>query len=272
MLKGRVLVIAGSDSGGGAGIQADIKTITCLGGFAMTAITALTAQNTLGVQGILPVPPDFIRQQIDSVWNDLGVDAVKIGMLGDMSVIATVADALDAHDPDRVVPLVLDPVMVAKGGDVLLPAAARQALADRLVGRAHIVTPNLPEATALTQMVITNLDQRRQAARALMARGAAAVLMKGGHADGDDMVDMLITRDGEYLYTSQRRLTRHTHGTGCTMASAIAVSLAQGLAVPDAVRRAHAYVQLAIAHAPGFGAGHGPLCHAAADHFDEVAA
>ena len=260
-MKGRVLVIAGSDSGGGAGIQADIKTITCMGGFAMTAIAALTAQNTLGVQGILPVPPDFVRLQIDTVMNDLGADAIKIGMLGDLAVIETVAEAIKFWRQKGPLPVVLDPVMIAKGGDRLLPDHARQALIDHLVPLATVITPNLPEAAALTGLMVKTPDDRRMAARALMACGAQAVLMKGGHDAGDHLIDLLITPDGESIFEGRRYHTRHTHGTGCTMSSAIAAGLAQAISLDQAVGNAHAFVAQAIATAPGFGQGHGPLNH-----------
>lgn len=261
MIHGRVLVIAGSDSGGGAGIQADIKTITCLGGYAMTAITALTAQNTLGVQGIMPVAPSFVRRQIDSVWGDIGVDAVKIGMLGDIDVIDAVAEALLHWNPNRQVPVVLDPVMVAKGGDALLAASARQVLADKLLPLADLVTPNLPEAETLTGLVCLDLTARQEAAAALMARGAGAVLMKGGHDQGRALVDILVTKDKILRYEAVRQDTPHTHGTGCSMASAIAAGLAQKLTLDQAVERAHNFIAMAISHAPGFGRGHGPLAH-----------
>ena len=258
-MKGRVLVVAGSDSGGGAGIQADIKAITALGAYAATAITALTAQNTLGVQGVLPVPPAFLRRQVESVLTDLGADAVKIGMLGDAGTVALVAGLLEEFAPG--VPLVLDPVMVAKGGARLLDEDAVDALRRRLMPLAALVAPNVPEAEALTGLDIADLDAMRRAADALLAQGAAAVLLKGGHLPGAVVRDVLAGPDGAEVLERPRLETRHTHGTGCTLASAVAAGVAQGMALRDAVGRARDYVQAAIAAAPGFGAGHGPLDH-----------
>jgi hydroxymethylpyrimidine/phosphomethylpyrimidine kinase len=259
-MLGRVLIVAGSDSGGGAGIQADIKTVTALGGFAMTALTALTAQNTLGVFGVHPVPLDFIRQQIEVVMTDIGADAIKTGMLGDSATIDTVCEALAAFAPR--VPLVLDPVMVAKGGHHLLASEAVATMRRRLLPLAAVITPNLPEAEALSGMAIGSVSDMRVAARALLALGVPAVLLKGGHLPGETLVDLLATADGVEEFAAPRIETRHTHGTGCTTASAVAAGLAQGMALRDAVVRARAYVRAAIASAPGFGAGHGPLNHA----------
>jgi hydroxymethylpyrimidine/phosphomethylpyrimidine kinase len=259
-MKGRVLVIAGSDSGGGAGIQADIKTITALGAFAATAITALTAQNTLGVHGVMAIPPAFIRQQIEVVVTDIGADVIKIGMLGDSDTIETVCDALVAFAPN--VPVVLDPVMVAKGGQSLLASQAVDVLRRRLLPMAALITPNLPEAEALTGLTIRTEAEMRIAAASLLAQGVPAVLLKGGHLEADTVVDLLATSAGIEAFAAPRIKTRHTHGTGCTTASAIAAGLAQGLSLRDAVVRARAYVRAAIAAAPGFGQGHGPLNHA----------
>ena len=258
-MRGRVLIVAGSDSGGGAGIQADIKTVTALGGFAMTALTALTAQNTLGVHAVHPVPPDFIARQMEVVLSDLGADVVKTGMLGDSAVIEAVCAALDRHAPG--VPVVVDPVMVAKGGHSLLAAEAVDTLRRRLLPRAAVLTPNLPEAEALAGMAIASVAEMRVAAAALLALGVPAVLLKGGHLPGDELVDLLATPEGIEAFSSPRIPTRHTHGTGCTTASAVAAGLAQGMTLRDAVIRARAYVRAAIASAPGFGAGHGPLDH-----------
>src|SRR4051794_1486918 len=259
-MKGRVLIIAGSDSGGGAGIQADIKTVTMLDGFAATAITALTAQNTLGVFGILPIPPEFIRQQIDIVLDDIGADAIKTGMLHDAAVIETVAAALVERAPQ--VPLVLDPVMVAKGGAPLIEAAAIDALKDLLAPRAAVLTPNLPEAEILAGCRIESVTAMHKVADMLLALGCRAVLLKGGHLAGDTLHDVLATEAGHRTWSHARIESRHTHGTGCTLASAIAAGLAQGLAVEAAVDRARNYVRDAIATAPGIGQGHGPLDHA----------
>jgi hydroxymethylpyrimidine/phosphomethylpyrimidine kinase len=259
-MKGRVLIVAGSDSGGGAGIQADIKTVTMLGAFAATAITALTAQNTEGVFGVLPIDPAFIRQQMEVVLDDIGADAVKTGMLHDEGVIDTVASVLEARAAS--VPLVLDPVMVAKGGAPLIEMSAIDALKRRLIPHAAVLTPNLPEAEILCGQAIDDVAAMREAALQLLALGCRAVLLKGGHLAGDTVHDLLATASGIREWQSPRIDSRHTHGTGCTLASAIAAGLAQGMAVEPAVGRARDYVQRAIASAPGFGRGHGPLDHA----------
>ncbi|CCQ73324.1 bifunctional hydroxymethylpyrimidine kinase/phosphomethylpyrimidine kinase [Magnetospira sp. QH-2] len=259
-MTGRVLIVAGSDSGGGAGIQADLKTVTCLGGYAATAITALTAQNTLGVTGIFDVPPDFIARQMIAVLDDIGADCIKIGMLHRPEVIETVVSVLDSHAPDA--PIVVDPVMIAKGGASLLEDSAVSSLKAMLVSRATVLTPNVPEAEVLTDSSIVDADSAEHAGKLLCAMGAQAVLMKGGHMTGETVVDRLIEQ-GEMTrtFSGPRVETRHTHGTGCTMASAIATGLAQGLSVEDAVSRARIYVQRAIETAPGLGQGHGPLNH-----------
>jgi len=254
------LTIAGSDCSGGAGIQADIKTVTMLGAFAMTAVTALTAQNTEGVFGVLPIPPDFIRQQIEVVLDDIGADALKTGMLHDSAVIEIVAAVIAERAP--AVPLVVDPVMVAKGGAPLIEAGAIDALKRQLVSRAAVLTPNLPEAEILAGHAISDLAEMQQTATALLALGCRAVLLKGGHLPGDTVYDVLATASGLRVWDSPRIDSRHTHGTGCTLASAIAAGLAQGLAIEPAVERARFYVQRAIATAPGLGHGHGPLDHA----------
>ncbi|MFZ1414600.1 MAG: bifunctional hydroxymethylpyrimidine kinase/phosphomethylpyrimidine kinase [Defluviicoccus sp.] len=256
-MRGRVLIIAGSDPSGGAGIQADIKTVTALGGYAMSAITALTAQNTEGVFGVHEVPTAFIAQQMRLVLSDIGADCIKIGMLHSAEVIAAVADVLAADAGE--VPLVLDPVMVAKGGHVLLEPDAVASLKARLVGRARIVTPNLPEAAALAG----DGGDALSLARRVLALGPEAVLLKGGHGTGADVSDILVEAGAEpEIFVTPRLKTRHTHGTGCTLASAIATGLAQGLALRAAVARARAYVLEAIRTAPGYGKGHGPLNHA----------
>ncbi len=252
----RVLTIAGSDSGGGAGIEADIKTISALGGYACTAITAVTAQNTLGVFGVQPMPADFVKLSIETVVGDIGVDAIKLGMLANAGIITAVAGAIP-----RNVPLVLDPVMVATSGAVLLPDDAIAAMINLLLPLAAIVTPNLPEAAKLTGMVLENADDYAAAGRALLAMGAQAALIKGGHGAGDMLVDTLVCPSGVERFSHPRIDTKHTHGTGCTLASAIATGLAQGMNLRDATLRAEAYLQKAIAAAPGFGAGHGPVWH-----------
>ena len=260
-MKGRVLICAGSDSGGGAGIQADIKAVTCLGGFAMTAITALTAQNTEGVHDVYDVHEEFIAKQIELVLKDLGADCIKTGMLHSIPVIETVHKALAELAPDT--PLVVDPVMVAKGGHPLLEPQALDAMKRRMVARATVLTPNIPEAELLTARKIENRDDMLRVGEVLLKLGPKHVLMKGGHMDGDELVDILVSADAEPVeFRSERIDTVHTHGTGCTTASAIAAGLAQGLGMVEAVGRARDYVRKAILSAPGFGHGHGPLNHA----------
>ena len=252
----RVLIIAGSDSGGGAGLQADIKTVTALGGYAATAVTAVTVQNTLGVSAVHPIPLEIIEAQARAVLDDIGADAIKTGMLGDAATVELVARLLDGT-----IPAVVDPVMVAKGGASLLADAAVDAVRVLLVPRAALLTPNAPEAEALTGLTVASTDDLRRAGEALLAMGARAVLMKGGHVAGDRVIDVLMTPQGESSFEVERLETRHTHGTGCTLASACATGLAQGLPLEAAVARAWAYVQEAIAGAPGLGRGHGPLDH-----------
>jgi hydroxymethylpyrimidine/phosphomethylpyrimidine kinase len=255
---GRVLIIAGSDSGGGAGIQADIKTVTALGGYAATAVTAVTVQNTLGVTGVHPIPPAVVAAQARAVLDDIGADAIKTGMLGEAETVEAVAEVLEGGPQ---IPAVIDPVMVAKGGAALIGGRAVRVLKARLVPRAALLTPNAPEAEVLTGIAVASLDDQRRAAEALLEAGAKAVLMKGGHVPGERVIDLLVTPGGETAFEAERIDTRHTHGTGCTLASACAAALAQGLPLEAAVARAWAYVQEAIARAPGFGRGHGPLDH-----------
>jgi hydroxymethylpyrimidine/phosphomethylpyrimidine kinase len=255
--KGRVLIIAGSDSGGGAGIQADIKTVTMLGGYAATAITAVTVQNTLGVSAVHPIPTDIVVAQAQAVLDDIGADAIKTGMLGSAEIVEAVAGLLT----EAGVPAVIDPVMIAKGGAPLLADSALVAVRARLVPLAAVLTPNAPEAAALTGLLVETTDDLRRAADALLAMGARAVLMKGGHVPGETVTDLLITPAGETSFSGPRIETRHTHGTGCTLASAVAAGLAQGLSLETAVANAWAYVAEAIRRAPGFGAGAGPLDH-----------
>jgi len=256
--RGRVLAIAGSDPGGGAGVQADIKTITALGGYAASAITAVTVQDTHGVSDIHAVPPHVVAAQIRAVLTDIGADAIKTGMLGEAAVAEAVLETILAW-PD--IPLVVDPVMAATSGAPLLGEGAALPLR-RLIARAALVTPNAPEAEALTGIAIATTDDLRRAGEALLTAGVAAVLMKGGHVPGDSVIDILMTPSGETVFEGPRIATRHTHGTGCTLASACAVGLAQGLALEAATARARAYVAEAIRRAPGFGAGAGPLDHA----------
>ena len=258
-MKNRVLIIAGSDCGGGAGVQADIKTVTALGGYAMSAITAITVQNTLGVTAIHPIPEDIVRAQIEAVVSDLGADVWKIGMLGSVALTRAVARAYRGLGSGA--PLVLDPVMIAKGGAALLEADAVEVLRDELLPLAALITPNAPEAEALTGVSVTDAAGQAKAAARLLALGARAALVKGGHIAGETIHDVLVDADGVETFSSARIDTRATHGTGCTLASAIATGLAQGRTLKDAIVRARAYLRGAIVHAPGLGAGHGPLGH-----------
>lgn len=259
-MNGRVLIIAGSDSGGGAGIQADIKTVTVLRGYAATVVTALTAQNTLGVSDIHEVPVSFVEEQLRVTLEDIGADCIKTGMLHSKAVIDAVCDVIDERAEK--IPVVVDPVMVAKGGAALLEPSAAQALKARLILRAIVLTPNIPEAEVLTGRTISTVDDMRRAAAMLLTLGAKAVLVKGGHLDADPIIDVLVHEGGERLFVAPRIDTRHTHGTGCTLASAIATGLAQNIELETAVERAREYVRKAIETAPGIGAGHGPLNHA----------
>lgn len=259
-MKGRVLIVAGSDSGGGAGIQADIKTVTALGGYAATAITALTAQDTRDVHAVLGVEPGFIRQQMEVVLADIGADAIKLGMLHDASVIEVVCEVLESSA--RNIPVVADPVMVAKGGARLLSESAVQILRRRLLPLARIVTPNIPEAEVITDMTIDTPAAVRAAAEKILELGSDAVLLKGGHMAGETVTDTLVSAAGHRTLEHPRIDTTSTHGTGCTLASAIATGIAQGRELEAAVERAIDYVEKAIRSAPGFGSGHGPLDHA----------
>ncbi|WP_310497965.1 bifunctional hydroxymethylpyrimidine kinase/phosphomethylpyrimidine kinase [Sandarakinorhabdus sp.] len=254
----RILVIAGSDSGGGAGIQADIKTITCLGGHAMTAVTAVTVQNTLGVSAIHVIPPEIVAAQIRACLEDIGADAIKIGMLGSADTVRAVADAL----ADVRVPIVLDPVMIAKGGASLIEDEALFEMVERLLRIASVITPNTPELSLLTETEIADEADALLAAQELLNMGPRAVLAKGGHLPGERITDWLVTRGGSEAFTSARIDTRHTHGTGCTLAAALACGLGQGMTLPAAVAQARAFVAQGIAGAPGLGKGHGPLLFA----------
>lgn len=256
---GRVLIIAGSDSGGGAGIQADIKTVTALGGYAMTAVTAVTVQNTLGVSGYHEIPPDAVAAQIFAVIEDIGADVIKTGMLASVPIIEAVGGALRRVASD--IPRVVDPVMRAKGGHALLASDAAAALVGQLVRGAALITPNLPEAEALTGRRIKTIADMEAAVPALRHLGAEAVLLKGGHLEGDTVLDLLITAGDIARFEDRRIESTSTHGTGCTLASAIAAGLADKLPLEVAVARARAYVREAILNAPGLGAGHGPLGH-----------
>lgn len=255
----RILIIAGSDSGGGAGIQADIKAATMMGGHAMTAIAALTAQNTMGVEGVMPVPADFVLKQMDMVVTDIGVDAVKIGMIGAPDTAEAVAAYLQKLD--RRIPVVFDPVMIASSGAAL---ADQQTIAafQKLMASATLITPNAPELAVLADRPVETQDGLEEAAGALARQWDCHVLAKGGHIEGDLVRDLLVAPDGDLMAWQDVRIdTRHTHGTGCTLASAVATGLAQGRPIEEAVARARAYVRDAMRAAPGFGKGHGPLGH-----------
>jgi len=257
----RVLSIAGSDSGGGAGIQADLKTFSALGCFGMTAITALTAQNTCGVRAIHAVPAQMLRDQIDAVLEDMGVDAVKVGMLHSPDIVRTVAQAIDRHALPHVV---FDPVMVATSGARLIDDEAMAVLVGDMFPRATVITPNLDEAGLLVGKTLLGVQDMLPAAQALLARGARAVLLKGGHLPGDEVVDLLLTGAHTPLWMKAPRIpSANTHGTGCTLSSAMAAYLALGLALPDAVQQARAFVRAALQAGASVktGQGSGPLNH-----------
>ncbi len=257
--QGRVLIIAGSDSGGGAGIQADIKAVTMLGGYAMTAITAITLQDTKGVHGVWPVPLDGVLKQISLTLADIGADAIKTGMLGSAQLVEAVAEILS--EKAQLIPRVIDPVMVASSGDRLVDAKAVDAIRSELVPGARLVTPNAPEAEVLTGKTVETVDGQRRAAERLLELGANGALVKGGHIGGSKIFDVLQTTTGEWIFDSGRINTTSTHGTGCTLASAIAALLAQGRSVPEAVEEGREYLLGAIRNAKGFGKGHGPVHH-----------
>jgi hydroxymethylpyrimidine/phosphomethylpyrimidine kinase len=256
----RILVIAGSDSSAGAGIQADLKTAQAFGCYAQTAITAVTAQNTRGVRAVHLVPPEIVSEQIAAALSDIGADAIKIGMLGSAKVVKAVAAALRKHA--KKIPIVLDPVMVSTSGHSLLAANAVAAMTKELVPLATLVAPNIPEAKVLAHLKGTKRNDAEAAARKLIAMGAGAALIKGGHATRATIDDVMVWKSGVEVYAFPRIRTKHTHGTGCTLSTAIACGLAQGLSLPLAVGRAREYVQAAIETAPGLGRGHGPLSHA----------
>jgi len=255
----RLLAIAGSDSSGGAGIQADIKTATALGAYAMTAITAVTAQDTMGVHAVALMSPALVVSQIRACLDDIGADAIKIGMLGSADIADAVADTLRRHATG--IPLVLDPVLVSTSGTALVDEAGVKILRKRLIPLSTLVTPNIPEAEALTGIVCSDDAGIRRAGEKFLAMGAKAALIKGGHGRGENLVDTLITHEGREAFSFPRIDTPHTHGTGCTYATAIAVGLAEGRGLEDAVTRAVHYLRSAIETAPGLGRGHGPLNH-----------
>jgi hydroxymethylpyrimidine/phosphomethylpyrimidine kinase len=255
----RLLIIAGSDSSGGAGLQADIKTASAFGVYAMTAVTAVTVQDTKGVHAIHPVPPKVIAEQIAATLADIGADAIKIGMLGSATIVKTVADILEKCA--RKIPIVLDPVMASTSGTRFLAANAVTVLKSRLFPLAALVTPNIPETKALVGLASTRRTDVERAGGKLIALGAKAALIKGGHATRATVDDVLVWECGVEVYAYPRLKTRHTHGTGCTLSTAIACGLAQGLSLPLAVGRAREFVQHAIETAPGLGKGRGPLNH-----------
>ncbi|MBC7263823.1 MAG: bifunctional hydroxymethylpyrimidine kinase/phosphomethylpyrimidine kinase [Chloroflexi bacterium] len=259
----RAMTIAGSDSGGGAGLQADLKTFAALGVYGMSAVTAVTAQNTVGVQGVIELPADFVGLQIDSVVTDIGVDAVKTGMLANAEIIAVVAAKVREYNLPN---LVVDPVMIAKSGDPLLREDARQALVNLLIPLAKVLTPNLHEAQALTGMEIGSLEAMKEAARAIHRLGAQNVVVKGGHLPcSGESIDVLYDGHGFIEFTAPRIETRNTHGTGCTFASAIAAELAKGRSVQESVSAAKAYLTMTLRASANLhlGQGHGPLNHLA---------
>ncbi len=256
--RARALTVAGSDSGGGAGIQADLKTFHQFGVYGMSAITAVTAQNTLGVAGVYPLPTEAVVSQMEEVLRDLGTDAAKTGMLFSAEIIRAVAGVFRAYEVDK---LVVDPVMVAKGGAKLLLDEAVEALKQDLLPLALVVTPNLPEAEVLTGMTIANRAQMEEAARRIHAMGARHVVIKGGHLDSDELVDLLYDGESFAAFPHRRVHTRHTHGTGCTFSAALTAELALGTPLTLAVKRAKRFIVEAIATAPELGGGHGPTNH-----------
>ncbi|MCI5046038.1 MAG: bifunctional hydroxymethylpyrimidine kinase/phosphomethylpyrimidine kinase [Aquisalinus sp.] len=258
-MKGRILIIAGSDPSGGAGIQADIKTVTALGGYAMTAITAVTVQNTTGVTDVHPIPASVIKAQAEACLDDIGADVIKLGMIGSVDVARAIHEVL-RQVPD--IPVVLDPVLVATSGDTLSGNDVAEYITSHLLPLSAIVTPNLPEAALLAGVEIVDDGTRNKAARFLLNQGAGAVLLKDGHSNGAEIRDVLYTADNVEVFATSRIETRHTHGTGCTLASALATGLAQGQSFVAATEQAIAYTQEAIRTAPGYGQGHGPLNHA----------
>jgi hydroxymethylpyrimidine/phosphomethylpyrimidine kinase len=252
------LSIAGSDSGAGAGIQADLKTFAALGVYGVTVITAITAQNTVGVRAVQEVDADVVAAQLEALADDFAIAALKTGMLSSVAIIESVAVGIERH---RLRPLVVDPVMIAKSGDRLLRDDAVDALRRRLLPLAEVVTPNIPEAEVLAQRRIVTQADRLAAAQAIMALGAQSVVIKGGHSEDDPIVDMLVDRHGVHEYRAARIVTTSTHGTGCTFSAAITAGLAAGLDVPHAVAEAREYLSRALTAAPGLGHGHGPLGH-----------
>ena len=252
----KVLIIAGSDSGGGAGIQADIKSITYFKGYAMTAVTAITAQNTIGVQSIYPLPKQIVIEQIKSVTNDLSPDIVKIGMLADEEIIDHISTNISDYK------IVLDPVMVATSGDVLVSDEIINSIKGKLINKSFLITPNIFEAEILSEMKINDVENQIEAGIKLLKLGCKNVLIKGGHGNSENIKDVLITSNGdEHIYESKKIISKNTHGTGCSLASAIATNLAMGIDINESIRISIEYVQNGIKNAPDFGSGNGPIRH-----------
>ena len=252
----KVLIIAGSDSGGGAGIQADIKSITYFKGYAMTAVTAITAQNTKGVQSIYPLPKQVVIEQINSVTSDLMPDIIKIGMLADEEIIDHISNNISNYK------IILDPVMVATSGDVLVSDKVIDSIKDKLINKSFLITPNIFEAEILSEMKINNLENQIEAGIKLLKLGCKNVLIKGGHGNSDNINDVLITSDGdEHIFKSDKIISTNTHGTGCSLASAIATNLGQGINIKESIKISIDYVQNGIKNAPDFGSGNGPIRH-----------
>ena len=252
----KVLIIAGSDSGGGAGIQADIKAITYFKGYAMTAVTAITAQNTIGVQSIFPLPKEIVIEQINSVTNDLAPDIVKIGMLADEEIINHISTNISNYK------IVLDPVMVATSGDILVSDEIINSIKDKLINKSFLITPNIFEAEILSEMKIKSLENQIEAGIKLLKLGCKNVLIKGGHGNSDNINDVLITYDDdEHIFKSDKIISTNTHGTGCSLASAIATNLGQGINIKESIKISIDYVQNGIKNAPDFGSGNGPIRH-----------
>ncbi|MDA9973568.1 bifunctional hydroxymethylpyrimidine kinase/phosphomethylpyrimidine kinase [Alphaproteobacteria bacterium] len=258
-----VLVIAGSDPSGGAGIQADLKTLTSLGIYGMTAITALTVQNTKGVSAIHEIPIDIVKKQIKACLSDIKTNTVKIGMMHNAELIIGIYEALENENiiQNKSNKIILDPVMVAKGGHRLLKTDAIDALKFFIKKSHPILTPNIPEAEILTDSKIKNISDMEKAGKIILALGASHVILKGGHLEAEEITDILINHNGSYAINAIKTITKHTHGTGCTMASALSAGIAQSFEIKDAFKMAHSYVNKAIATAPKFGNGNGPINH-----------
>lgn len=262
-LSKSVLVIAGSDPSGGAGIQADLKTLTSLGVYGMTAITALTVQNTKGVSDIHEVPIDIVKKQIKACLSDINTNTIKIGMMHNAELIMGIYEALENENviKNDITKIILDPVMVAKGGHRLLKTDAIDALKLFIKKSNPILTPNIPEAEILTDIKIKNVSDMEKAGKIILKLGASNVILKGGHLEEEEITDVLIDYKASYKITTIKTITNHTHGTGCTMASALSAGIAKSFEIKDAFKMAHSYVNKAIKSAPKFGNGHGPINH-----------